>query len=40
MSLQEWEIARCSPNRLEMTPDSLALATDQSPILHRTRQVA
>ena len=39
MSLQECEIARYSPNQLEMTPDSPALAEEQSPIPHHTRQV-
>ena len=38
--VQECEIARCSPNQLEMTPDSPALAPEQSPIPHHTRQVA
>ena len=36
MSQQEWEIAHCSPNQLEMMPDSPALAPEQSPIPHHT----
>ena len=39
MSPQECEIARCSPNQLEMTPDSPALAPEQFPVPHHTRQV-
>ena len=31
MSLQEGELARCSPNKLEMMPDSPALAPEQIP---------
>ena len=40
MSLQEYEIARGSPNQLEMKPDSPALAPEQSPVPHQTRQMA
>ena len=40
MSLQECEIARCSPNQLEMKPDSPALAPEQSPISHQTGEMA
>ena len=40
MSLQECEIAQCSPNQLKMMRDSPALASDQSPIPHHTGQVA
>ena len=40
MSLQECEIAHCSPNQLEITPDSHALATEQFPVPHHTRKVA
>ena len=40
MSPQECEIALCSPNQLEMKPDSPALAPEQSPICHHTQQVA
>ena len=40
MSLQECEIARCSPNQLEMTTNSPALASEQSPRPHHTGQVA
>ena len=39
MSLQEYEIALYSPNQLEMTRNSPALAEEQSPIPHYTRQV-
>ena len=32
MSPQECEKARCSPNHLEMTPDSPAMAREQSSV--------
>ena len=37
---QECEIARCSPNQLEMTTCSTALASEQCPIPHHTGQLA
>ena len=40
MSLQECEISRGSPNQLEIKPNSPALAPDQFPVPHHTRQVA
>ena len=40
MSPQECEIARCSPNHLEMTTNFLALASDQCPVPHHTGQLA
>ena len=40
MSLQECEIARSSPNQLEMTTNSPALASEQCPICHHTGQLA
>ena len=40
MSLQECEIAQGSPNQLEIRPDSPALAPEQFPVPHHTRQVA
>ena len=40
MSPQECEIARCSPNQLEITPDSPALAPEQYSVLHHTRYMA
>ena len=40
MSLQECEIAPCRENQLEVTPDSTALAPEQFPLPHHTRQVA
>ena len=40
MSPQEREIARCSPNQLEMTSNSHALASEQRPIPHHTEQLA
>ena len=40
MSPQECEIARCSPNQLEMTTDFPALASEQSTIPRHTGQVA
>ena len=39
MSPQEREIAWCSPNELEMMPDSPALAPEKSPIPHHKQQV-
>ena len=39
MSSQECEIDRCSTNQLEMMPNSSALAAEQSPIPHHTRQL-
>ena len=38
MSPQECEIARCSPNQLEMMTNSPALASEQCPIPHCTEQ--
>ena len=40
MSPQECEKARCSPNQLEMTTNSPALASEQCPIPHHTEQLA
>ena len=40
MSQQECEIARYSPNQIEIRPDSAALAPEQFPVSHHTRQVA
>ena len=40
MSPQECEIDRCSPNQLEMTTNSPALAPEQCPGPHHTGQVA
>ena len=40
MSSQEYEIAQCSPNQLEMTTNSPALASEQCPIPHHTGQLA
>ena len=40
MSLHKCKLAWCSPNQLKMTPDSLALPPEQSPVFHHTRQVA
>ena len=40
MSLQECEIARGSPNQLEMMPGYPALAPEQSPVLYQTRKSA
>ena len=40
MSLQECEIARCSPNQLEMTTNSPALASEQCPVPHHIGQLA
>ena len=40
MSPQECQIARCSPNQLEMMANSPALASEQCPIPHHTGQLA
>ena len=40
MSPQECEIARCSPNQVEMMTNSPALASEQCPIPHHTGQMA
>ena len=40
MSLQECEIAQCSPSQLKMMADSPALASEQSPVPHYTGKVA
>ena len=40
MSPQECEIVRCSPNQLEMMINFPALASEQCPIPHNTRQMA
>ena len=40
MSPKECEIAQSSPNQLEIMPDSPALAPEQFPVPHHTRQVA
>ena len=40
MSPEECEIARCSPNQLEMMTNSPALASEQCPIPHHTGQLA
>ena len=40
ISPQESQIARCSPNHLEMTTNSPALASEQCPIPHHTEQWA
>ena len=40
MSPQECEIARCSPNQLEMMTNSPALASEQCPVPHHTGQLA
>ena len=40
MSLQECDIAWCSPNQLEITADSPELAPEQFPVPHHTGQVA
>ena len=40
MSPQECQIDRCSPNQLEMTTNSPALASEQCPIHHHTAQLA
>ena len=40
MSPQECEIARCSPNQLELTTNYSALASEQCPSPHDTGQLA
>ena len=40
MPQPESEIARDSPNHFEITPNSPALAPEESPIPHHTGQVA
>ena len=40
MSPQECQIARCSPNQLEMMTNSPALASEQCPIPHHTGRLA
>ena len=40
MSLQECQIARCSPNQLEMTANYPALASEKCRIPHHTGQLA
>ena len=40
MSPQLCEIARCSPNQLEMTTNSPSLALEQYPVSHHTEQLA
>ena len=40
MSLQQYEIAWCSPNQLEMTTNSPALASKKCPVPHHTGQLA
>ena len=40
MSPQEYQIARCSPNQLEMTTNSHSLASEQCPIPDNTGQLA
>ena len=40
MSPQECEIARCSPNQLEMMTNSPVLASEQCSIAHHTGQLA
>ena len=40
MSSQECQIARCSPNQLEMTTNSPALASEQCPIPHHIGHLA
>ena len=40
MSPQECEIVQCSPNQLEMTTNSPALAPEQCPIPYHTGQLA
>ena len=39
-SLKQREIAPCTPDQLEMRPDSFALAPELSRLPHQTRQVA
>ena len=40
ISLQEYEIARGSPDQLKVKPYFPALAPEQFPVPHQTRQVA
>ena len=40
MSPKECEIVQCSPNQLEMTTNSPALASEQCPIPHHTGQLS
>ena len=40
MSPQECQIARCSPNQLQIMTNSPALASEQCPIPHHTGQLA
>ena len=40
MSPQECEIARCSPNQVEMTTSSPVLPSEQCPVPHHTVQLA
>ena len=40
MSLQEYELPHCSPNQLKIKPYYPALAPEQFPVPHQTRQVA
>ena len=40
MSPQEWQIARCSPNQLEMMTNPPALASEQCPRPDHTGQLA
>ena len=40
MSPQECDIPRGSPNQLEIKPNSPALAPEQFPVPHHTREVA
>ena len=40
MSLQEYEIPQGSPNQLKIKPYFPALAPEQFPVPHQTRQVA
>ena len=40
MSLQEYEIPRGSPNQVKIKPYFPALAPEQFPVPHQTRQVA
>ena len=40
MSLQEYEIPRGTPNELKIKPYFPALAPEQFPVPHQTRQVA
>ena len=40
MSLQECEIAQCSPKQLEMMTNSPALASEQCPVPHHTGKLS